>query len=281
MRRRSVTIDGVDHRFIVVPASSPDAPAVLFTHGGPGSPIVPLAHARDLDLSDVVTLVFWDQRGAGMSARGVDVETLTVARLVADTNAMAEHVTDLLDIDRVVMLGHSWGSYLGVLAVAGRPELYRAYVGVAQMNDPAAAARESLRLYRQRAEDRGDTSSVVSLDALAQEELTESRAWASAQERQARLTGTSFLREGYPRRALLRDIARCRPYSWGQAHAFHDQLQAPTKTWTAFTDSAHAPFIDSAAAPRRVVTTVGAAVRGRDPGRPAGAAPRSPATAGR
>ena len=292
MRKSYVTIDDVEHGLVVVPARSADAPVVLFTHGGPGSPIVPLAHARGLDLRDAVTLVLWDQRGAGMSARSVDVETLTVDRLVADTNAMAEHVAELLDIERVVMLGHSWGSYLGVLAVAQRPELYRAYVGVGQVNGQDAAAQESLRLYRARAEARGDAKSIEALDAFDDQDLL-SRAWANVQERQARLTGTGFLRQGYSRRQLVGDVARCRPYGWrerlavlpgmfrsfrlleeiwrvplidrvpelqvpvhimmgahdsvtppGQAHAFYDQVQAPTKSWTEFAESAHAPFIE-------------------------------------
>jgi pimeloyl-ACP methyl ester carboxylesterase len=294
MGKSYVTIDGVEHGLIVVPARSADAPVVLFTHGGPGSPIAPLAYARGLDLRDAVTLVLWDQRGTGMSARSVDVETITVDRLVADTNAMAEHVIGLTDVERVVMLGHSWGSYLGVLAVAQRPELYRAYVGVGQVNGQDAAARESLQLYRARAASRGDRRSVDSLDALDEQDLlSEGRVWANAQERQARQTGSGFLRQGYSRWQLLGDVARCRPYGWrerlaalsgmfrsfrlleeiwrvplvdrvpglkvpvhimmgahdsltppGQARAFHDQVQAPAKSWTEFAGSAHAPFIE-------------------------------------
>ena len=293
MHKSYVSINGVRHGLVIMPAHSPSAPAVLFAHGGPGSPILPLAHARNLDFRDSVTLCFWDQRGAGMSARGVDDESLTLDQLVADTVSITEHVLLTLGKSRATMLGHSWGTYLGACAVATRPELYSAYIGVGQVNSLAAADEARLTFFRAEAEKRNDTETVAALSAFAGRNLSSDRQWASMQEKQADLTGTGFLRSGYSRKQLLRDTFRCTPYSLrerastlpgmfrsyklyseiysqplidrvpelevpvhiaagahdfitpaGQARAIYDGVIAPSKSWTDFTESAHAPFIE-------------------------------------
>jgi len=41
-------------------------------------------------------------------------------------------------------IGHSWGSYLGLFAVRGHPEYYRAFVGMGQL----AGTREQVRALR-------------------------------------------------------------------------------------------------------------------------------------
>lgn len=213
MQKTYVTIDEVQHGIVVAPAHSSSAPVILFTHGGPGSPILPLAYARGLDFRDHATVVFWDQRGTGMSARGVDDSSLTVDRLIADTVAVTEHTLHQLDVDQVTMLGHSWGSYLSANAVAQRPELFSAFIGVGQVNSLAAVDVARIEFFRAKAQERGDVRTVTALESFVDKDLSNDRGWGNLHEQQARLTGTGFLRKGYSRRQLLTDTLRCRPYS--------------------------------------------------------------------
>jgi proline iminopeptidase len=52
---------------------------------------------------------------------------------VADTIEVTNYLRDRFGQDRVYLLGQSWGSTLGVLAVQERPDLYAAFVGTGQM----------------------------------------------------------------------------------------------------------------------------------------------------
>lgn len=92
---------------------------VLCCHGGPGL----WDMFGTLDLGPRFRLIRWDQRGAGRSeARG----PYTLERMVADVDAVREWH----GLDRVPVLGHSWGAHLGLLYALARPERVSALVYV-------------------------------------------------------------------------------------------------------------------------------------------------------
>lgn len=105
-------------------------PRLLFVHGGPGSGQLPAARHYSGELEKHFSVVHWDQRGAGASCAGVDWSTVTLERIVADTLELAEK---LGDGEKIFLVGHSWGSLVGALAVQRRPELFHAYVGLGQL----------------------------------------------------------------------------------------------------------------------------------------------------
>src|SRR5690606_8870958 len=61
------------------------------------------------------------------------LEELTLERAVADTIELAEHLRARFGEEKVYLLGESWGTTLGVLAVQRRPDLFHALVGSGQM----------------------------------------------------------------------------------------------------------------------------------------------------
>jgi pimeloyl-ACP methyl ester carboxylesterase len=82
-----------------------------------------------------LTLVQWDQRDAGMTfvKNGEAVEpTISVERMTADGIEVAELLRKHLQTDKIVLAGGSWGAVLGVRMAHARPELFHAYVGMAQ-----------------------------------------------------------------------------------------------------------------------------------------------------
>ncbi len=109
-------------------------PVVLELHGGPGSSNAVLAHlSRDWERH--VTLVRWDMRGTGKTLRrsGADGQgELTFDRLLRDAVEVIEHVRARLGVTRVVLLGCSFGSALGLRIARSRPDLVSAYVGTDQ-----------------------------------------------------------------------------------------------------------------------------------------------------
>lgn len=111
-------------------------PVLVLLHGGPGMSEMPLFRTFNAELEDQFTVVYWDQRGAGKSfSRKVPKESMTVEQFIADLDELVEWVRVRLACAKVVILGHSWGTVLGVLYCARFPEKVTLYVGGAQIGD--------------------------------------------------------------------------------------------------------------------------------------------------
>jgi pimeloyl-ACP methyl ester carboxylesterase len=107
-------------------------PVLLFLHGGMPEYFLTQRYPTGLEAEFVVC--WWEQRGAGLSYRpGMPPESVTVEQLLADTLALTNHLRRRFGKDRIYLMGHSGGGFLGMHAVARAPELYHAYIGVAQM----------------------------------------------------------------------------------------------------------------------------------------------------
>lgn len=155
---------------VLIRGRSTKNPVLLFLHGGPGMPAMYLAHAWQRPLEDDFTVVQWDRRGVGKSYFGpIPPHYLTVRRLLDDTYELANILRGRFAQDRIFLVGHSWGTYLGMLAVRERPDLFRAYVGVGQMAGPGhgdtAAARVQEAFIRREAARRGVPEAARDLDA--------------------------------------------------------------------------------------------------------------------
>ena len=93
-------------------------------------------------LEDLFTVAWWEQRGSGLSfdpAAGPDV--LTTELLIADTLAVTDYLRRRFGHDRVYLMAHSGGTFIGPRVVARAPERYHAYIGVAQMVDQLESER--------------------------------------------------------------------------------------------------------------------------------------------
>jgi pimeloyl-ACP methyl ester carboxylesterase len=109
-------------------------PILLWLHGGPGMPDYFLTRQYPIRLEDLLTVVWWEQRGTGLSYDAhIPPGTMTAEQFVLDTLAVTNHLRERFDQDKIYLLGHSWGSYIGIQAAARAPQLYHAYVGMAQM----------------------------------------------------------------------------------------------------------------------------------------------------
>lgn len=153
-----VEVDGRDLG-LMIRGTSTDNPVLLFLAGGPGGTELGAMRRHLEALEEHVTVVTWDQRGAGRSYAALDpTHDYTIDSAVADTIAVTEHLRDRFGQDRILLLGQSYGTFLGVLAVQQRPDLYRAYIGDGQMVDAGATDRityaDTLDWARERGDDR-------------------------------------------------------------------------------------------------------------------------------
>jgi pimeloyl-ACP methyl ester carboxylesterase len=126
-------IGGVD-QWIVIRGQNRDNPALLILHGGPGFALSPLPRNFLFRWTRDFTIVEWDQRGAGKTfgMSGPLDPSVTIARMALDGVEIAEFLRRKLHKPKIVVLGVSWGSSLGVQMVKARPDLFYAYVGTGQ-----------------------------------------------------------------------------------------------------------------------------------------------------
>jgi len=112
-------------------------PILLFLHGGPGSPSMPVAYTFQSPWEDYFTVVQWDQRGTGKTYAANDPKALAASITLEQMTSDAEQVVLYLQArygkPRIFLLGHSWGSVLGVALAQQHPEWFYAYLGVGQL----------------------------------------------------------------------------------------------------------------------------------------------------
>jgi pimeloyl-ACP methyl ester carboxylesterase len=163
-----VPIGGIE-QWVTITGRRCGNPVLLFLHGGPGNPLSPYAGALFAGWERDYTLVQWDQRGAGRTfGRNPpgDGATLTVQRMADDGLALVEHLATRLGHDRVVLVGGSWGSILGVHMVKARPARFHAYVGFAQIVGSAANQSATYTRVLALAREAGDADVVASLESM-------------------------------------------------------------------------------------------------------------------
>lgn len=144
--------------------TSESLPVVLFLHGGPGVCDRHFILEEQAALTDVCTIVCLDQRGAGKSysreqgKRHMDMETV-----LGDAIAVIDYLRERFHQEKIYLVGHSYGSYLGVLLAARVPEKIAAYVGVGQLANGAENERISYEFVWNEAQKRKDEKAIREL----------------------------------------------------------------------------------------------------------------------
>ncbi|WP_405039883.1 alpha/beta fold hydrolase [Serinicoccus sp. LYQ92] len=137
----TVRIGGHDQG-LMIRGTDTDNPVLLFLAGGPGGSELGAMRRHLPELEEHFVVVTWDQRGAGTSYPALDrTRTLSLESYVSDTIELTNHLRRSFEADDIYLLGQSWGTTLGVLAVQREPDLYRAFIGTGQMVSQRATDR--------------------------------------------------------------------------------------------------------------------------------------------
>ncbi|MGH9711681.1 MAG: alpha/beta fold hydrolase [Candidatus Acidiferrales bacterium] len=163
-------IGGID-QWIEVRGQDVNNPILLFIHGGPGIPFIPLAGAFQGPWEKYFTVVQWDQRGAGKTYTSNSEETqrrtMNVPQMEQDTLGVANYLRNRFKREKIFVVGHSWGSSLGLWLAHEHPEAIYAYVGTGQVvnmeQNEKAAYQDTLQEVRTRHNERG----IKELESIA------------------------------------------------------------------------------------------------------------------
>lgn len=159
-------LGGLDQWVMIRGVSTAEPPLVLL-HGGPGLGETALFRHFNAALERSFVVVYWDQRGAGKSyGPAVPASSMTVEQFISDLNELIDAVRERLGAARVAILGHSWGSALGVLYADRFPEKVAAYIGTGQIGDWPAAESASYEFALAEAQRLGNRRALRKLGAI-------------------------------------------------------------------------------------------------------------------
>lgn len=172
---------GGHEQAIMLRGAGAGAPVLLFLEGGPGGTAIGAMRYGGQALEEDFVVATWDQRGTGKSVAALEpIETHTLAQAVADTVEVTEYLRERFGVERVYLVGNSWGTTLGVLAVQARPDLYHAYVGTGQMVDQQETDRLMYAESLAYAERVGDEAFANRLRALGEPPYEDAMAYPVA-----------------------------------------------------------------------------------------------------
>lgn len=132
-RTAFVELGGVE-QFVSIRGRDTTNPVLVVCHGGPALPSLPSSWIWQRGVEDYFTVVNYDQRASGKSARNLnDAMDLNVDTYVDDLVELITWLQGELSVTKVGVLGHSWGSIIGVTLAERRPDLLWSYIGVGQV----------------------------------------------------------------------------------------------------------------------------------------------------
>ncbi|WP_203362943.1 alpha/beta hydrolase [Bacillus sp. REN10] len=163
-----VKINGSNHE-VMIRGNDRDHPVIIFVHGGPGCPEIPYADKYQNLLENDFTIVHYDQRASGKSYHfSEDYSNLSSDLLVEDLLAMTDYISKRLGKEKVILIGHSYGTYIATQAAYRAPGKYEAYIGIGQMSDTVESEIDSLNYSINQAQHEGNTEDVLYLQGLTE-----------------------------------------------------------------------------------------------------------------
>lgn len=130
-----ITIGGIE-QYVQIRGENRNNPIILWLHGGPGFPLTYLTYYYQTALEKDYTVVCWEQRGCGRTFyRNEENGNLTIEQLLADTDNVIDYLRERFGQEKIIIIGQSWGTVLGMDYINIHPEKIAAYIGVGQVTD--------------------------------------------------------------------------------------------------------------------------------------------------
>lgn len=157
---------GDQEQYLLIRGQNVDNPVVIWLHGGPAGPDAYSTYVFEQQLTDSYTFVNWDQRGCGRTYfRNANNDpnnvTATFEQAQADLDELADYLCTRFDKDKVIIIGHSYGTAVGSCYVLSHPEKVAAYVGVGQLVSAKEGEASSYENALQIAKNAGDDTSFM------------------------------------------------------------------------------------------------------------------------
>jgi pimeloyl-ACP methyl ester carboxylesterase len=132
-----VSLGGME-QYVLVRSMDTDNPVIIYLHGGPSSPDTYATYSFSDDLVDEYTVIAWDQRGCGRTYFhniNTDPENTSVSfeQAKEDLDELVDYARERFGKEKVIILGHSYGTILGSEYALEHPDKVSAYIAAAQV----------------------------------------------------------------------------------------------------------------------------------------------------
>lgn len=155
-----VTLGGQE-QYLLVRGENADNPVMIWLHGGPGIADAYMNYMFQKYLVDDYTIINWDQRGCGRTyyrnaESDPDNDTATFGQAQIDLDELVDYACARFETNKVILVGHSYGTMLGSYYTLNHPEKVSAYIGVGQavsMESELYSYEDALRIARENGDD--------------------------------------------------------------------------------------------------------------------------------
>ncbi|WP_201315173.1 alpha/beta hydrolase [Dyella sp. EPa41] len=163
-------INGID-QWVSIRGKDRRNPILLFLHGGPAAPAMPEAYTFQTPWEDYFTVVQWDQRGAGKTYRANTEDAMapgmSVKGMTDDAEQVVTYLRERFGKQKIFLLGHSWGSILGVTLAQRHPEWFYAYISTGQVVNGRRNEEVGFNYALRKAKEEGNQTAIRELEAMA------------------------------------------------------------------------------------------------------------------
>ncbi|MCL1702746.1 alpha/beta hydrolase [Lysinibacillus sp. Bpr_S20] len=160
-----------DKQYILVEGKDKEKPFCLFLHGGPGSPFPYGVSARTLypEITENCVAVYYDQRGSGKSFnKKLTNNTLTLSQFTEDANIIVDYIKENYQLEKIFVIGQSFGTIVGTQLVSNYPEKFHAYLGISQVTNISKGHELSYNWLHSEALSNGDKKTLRILDDIGE-----------------------------------------------------------------------------------------------------------------
>lgn len=158
-----VNIGGIQQGMFIK-GKNRENPVLLYLHGG--IPDYFLTRKYPTGLEDYFTVVWWEQRGSGLSySTKIPAGTMNLGQLISDTKEVTDYLRNRFGKEKIYLMGRSGGTFFGIQVAARAPELYHAYIGIGQMSDQLESERLSYEHILKNYRDNNNWKMVQRLEA--------------------------------------------------------------------------------------------------------------------
>lgn len=163
----NITLNGVPQR-ITIRGKDVKNPVLLIVHGGPGYPLYPVFYRLlGSDLEDLLTVCYWEQRGAGLAYNySIPDSVITLNNIIDDGLELGDYLKKKFNKDKIYIEGTSWGSAVSALMVQKKPELFYAYIGNGLLANQSLSDELAYDFAMSEAKKRHDTLSINQLNQI-------------------------------------------------------------------------------------------------------------------
>jgi pimeloyl-ACP methyl ester carboxylesterase len=165
---------GAMDQWVLLRGQDTSNPVLLTLHGGPGTAEMLLYRKYLADLEKHFIVAIWDQLGAGKSYyNNIPKESMCVDSFVSNTIELSQWLGRRFGKKKIYLLGHSWGTILGIKAIRKHPELYAAYIGVGQISNFDEGEKISYQFALKTAQEKNIVKAVKELTAIGSPPYTD------------------------------------------------------------------------------------------------------------